>query len=115
MNEDGFYQLTNYKTHPTQEQFIVFFFKEKEWADFFQGLCDKEGLKYERDEDESDGETLHLFGINKNRIKLAKRINNLTYAEKRKGFIPVPWFKYFLLLLVGGAAALGLYSYMLQH
>jgi len=92
----------NHYTHPGDNRYHVFTFREKEYARRFQERCTDESIPYERHEEE--GEV--LFGISKTHFSNALRANHLVHAEFRSHFIPSRSWRWGLLIFT--AAVLGL-------
>ncbi len=84
--EEGIFQLTNYKDHPTNNLYKVFFFSEKERADYFEALLQERGIEYETGEDTYRDTPLYLFGVHRSVFKEALNCNFLTIAKFRKPF-----------------------------
>jgi len=98
MSEDeGFFQLTNYKPHPENNLYQIFFFQEKERADYFENLLNERSISYEADVDELKGNPLYLFGIHKKDMKETLNCNFLTIGAFRKPLLGTnKWVRYIM-------------------
>ena len=106
-DEEGFFQITNYKDHPKNNLYKVFFYREKKRADFFEKLLLEKKIPFEKDLDELKNEPLYLYGISKGFLSEALECNFLTMAEFRQPLLGAnKWFRYgivvfsFLLLIL---------------
>ncbi|MBT4776469.1 MAG: hypothetical protein HOH13_01835 [Crocinitomicaceae bacterium] len=94
-DEEGFFQLTNYKDHPKNNLYKVFFFREKKRADFFENLLIEKKIPYEKDLDDFKNEPLYLFGVGKSYLSATLECNFLTMAEFRQPLLGAnKWFRY---------------------
>jgi len=89
--------LTNYRDHPSNPSYVVFFFHRKEVADSFEELLLINMIDFERAHDDA-GHDRHLFGIRKMEFQAAERLNYQAIGKHRKGFIPNRFLRIFVLL-----------------
>jgi len=88
------FDLTNWRDHPTQKKYMVFFFDKADRADHFESLLKAESIWYERHTDERE-----WFAVLKSNQDRVKRLNHLTIGKYRQRFIPNSVFRYFVLIL----------------
>jgi len=93
---------TNYFTHPGDNRYYVFTFREDEHAVAFQQMLEEQGIPFEPHTE--DGQ--QMFGIHRSEFQRALRCNHLVHARYRSKFIPVSGLRY--ALLIGTAAVLAL-------
>jgi len=107
------FNLTNYRPHPTSDRHVVFFFKDLTTADEFEGLLKKEGIGYERDEEEGDeGQVRYLFGVRRHELEAAKTLNYTAIGLHRKSFISDPIIKWVTILIFFIALAMALIGFI---
>jgi len=93
---ENLFNLTNYRDHPENKDYIVFFFYNFEQGSYFQHLLHQNSLEHESFIEEGE-KPLMLFGIRKRHFKHALDLNNLSYARFKKPFIPNKWIRYAVL------------------
>lgn len=85
--DEGLLKLTNYRDHPTQPEYKVFFFHDHQRADSFEGRLEEAGVFYQR-ENPSGNERHVLFAVKRSDFTKVDHLNNLTTAQHRQKFIP---------------------------
>lgn len=103
-------RFTNYFEHPSDNRYLIFAYKEKLHADFFEKLLDEEKIEYERYFEEEDQE--FLFGIAKRYQDKAINCNFLTHAKYRNPMIRSSFLKYALLIITFGIISIALIGYL---
>lgn len=84
---ENMFNLTNYRDHPENLDYKVFFFYNMEQARYFEAQLNKEEIPFESYlENESDKEVM-LFGIHKRDFRKALLQNDLSFAAYKKPFI----------------------------
>ncbi len=83
---EGLLRVNNFKPHPSNPSYMVFFFKESAPANYFEMLLVENKVDYERANPE-EGENMYLFAIKKSDFTLSRRLNNLTKGKYRNRFI----------------------------
>lgn len=97
----------NYGDHPTNRNKMVFHFKVKEHADYFENLLNQNHIKFESQTDvEGDGKI--YYGVLKTDYTKAKELNFITFGHFRKPFINDPFFKYFIVIITVLAIVIGI-------
>ena len=107
--------LVNYIKHPSNPNYVVFRFADKERATSFCEKLNQEKIWYEEGEEEVRSKTFTLIGIHKNDFKQAEQINFLVEAKHKKPFIPFRYFRYFVLLVGLGMLTLAIVGYCKQQ
>ncbi len=97
----------NYDDHPTNRNKMVFHFKVKEQADYFEDLMKENHIKYEFQIDKV-GDGRIYYGVLKTDFSKAKELNFITFGHFRKPFINDPFFKYFIVIITVLAIAIGI-------
>ena len=92
----------NHHSHPGDNRYRVFVFRESDHASRFAERLTAAGIGYERHEE--DGEV--MFGVAKTYDSVTIRENNLVHGEFRDPFIPHRGWRWGLLVFT--AAVLGL-------
>lgn len=110
--QEGFFQLTNTKDHPTNNLYKVYFFHQKERADYFEKILIGKEISYEKGEEEQavSGRLFYLYGIKKNLAEQADEANYLVNAHFREPFLGRNKWKYLLSVLVIGIIVLAIVS-----
>ncbi len=78
--------LTNYRDHPTNPTYMVFFFHNKNAADSFEELLLINVVDFERAR-EDEGRERHLFGVKKTEFHKAEKLNYEAIGRHRQKFI----------------------------
>lgn len=95
--EEGLFQLTNYKNHPSNNVYKVFFFSQKDRADHFENMLKERSIAFESDVDTYKGEPLYLYGIHKTDFRAALDCNFHTVGKFRKPLFGAnKWARYFI-------------------
>lgn len=89
--------LTNYRDHPTNPSYVVFFFNRKEVADTFEELLLINAIDFERAK-EDEGRERHLFGVRKVEFSAAERLNYDALGRHRNRFIPQKFLRMAILM-----------------
>lgn len=117
MNEEKeipFINLNNYEIHPTQSRYMVFFFKEKKAADFFESELKKGGFYYEKDQADHHRKKF-LFGVKRRDFRKIEEINNLTQGHHRQRTIPNRTFGKLVLFMILGIIGLSIVGYFMSQ
>lgn len=113
LNEpEGFFQLTNYKDHPTNNLYKVYFFHQKNRAEHFAKLLKERNIFFERGEEEQaiSGKLFYLFGVRKSDLDVAHECNFLTNAHFREPFLGKNRWKYLISIFVVAIVILAIVS-----
>ena len=80
-------QFSNYNQHPTNSNYIVFTYSNREMSDYFKGLLTEKNIKFEYEEDLESNTIQYYIGVKKIDEKEAVRLNFLAFGKFRKPFI----------------------------
>jgi hypothetical protein len=108
-------RLTNWYTHPADNRYHVFEFRNVEMAAEFERDLLEAGIEFERapaDSKENDAEPVAQFGIHRQAFKSALRINHLLHGRHRGPFIAHTGLRWAMLLLTAGMVLLGLMGWL---
>jgi hypothetical protein len=105
------FNITNQIDHPDRPNYLVFHFKEEIKAEQFEEALKKEGLFFERgQQEENDGSIRHLFGVRKSDTEVVEKINYTIIGKHRDPFIKDKSARWFIIgfgILLGVLALLG--------
>lgn len=104
------FDFTNWRDHPTDNRYVVFFFKTKEESLFFKNLLEQNNLWFEWNIDEDEPTYKYYFALNKIDSKEAITLNHLTIGNFRSPFIANNALRYSMILgmvLILGIAIIG--------
>ena len=100
-------RLTNWYTHPADNRYHVFEFRNADMADEFQRDLEAAGVEFEREVPSQDAdEEVARFGVHRSLFKEALQVNHLLHGRHRSPFIAHKGLRWFMLLFT--AAMLGL-------
>ncbi|MFP5470332.1 MAG: hypothetical protein ACLGGV_01950 [Bacteroidia bacterium] len=109
--DEGMLRVANYKDHPTNPYYKVFFFYKKEQADYFASLLKENNVWAEQDEAERAGEPMYLFGIKKKDLELVHKLNNIAIGKFRQKLIPNKYGRIFIVVFGIVVIALSIIGY----
>ena len=93
---ENLFNLTNYRDHPDNKDYVVFFFYNFEQGHFFQHLLNQNNLEHELFIEEEE-KPIMLFGIRRRHFKQALDLSNLSYVKFKKPFIANKWIRFAVL------------------
>lgn len=96
---------TNWYTHPADNRYYVFEFREAAHSEEFARDLERSGIAFERGDAEGPSEVGHLFGIHRRDFKEALRLNHLLHGRHRTPFIPHAPLRWGVLILTAGVLA----------
>ena len=85
---DHFFDLTNYRIHPTDKSYNVYHFTKPDQADYFETLPIEYKLHFERYNEKKGDRLVYYFGIKRIDESTSNQLNNLTLGRYRRKFIP---------------------------
>ena len=102
------FNLTNYKDHPANSYYTVFYFKIAEHANYFESLLDEKEIGFEKADYEEDDSRFY-FAVNNSHRKEVLKLNYLVSARFRKPFLPraLGWIVIVVTLFLIGLAIFG--------
>lgn len=109
---DHLFNLTNYRDHPENGDYQVFFYYNMEQAKFFESLLNKEGIAYESILEEEGKRPVMLYGIHKREFRKALLQNDLSYASFKKRFISNKWLRNGVLIITLAFVLFALIGYL---
>ena len=110
---ENLFNLTNYRDHPENKDYKVFFFYNLEQGNYFKQLLEQEPLEYELFIEE-EAKPIMLFGIRKRHFKQARDLSDLSYAKFKKPFIGNKWIRFAVLGFTIGAIIIAIIGYFLS-
>jgi len=118
MSRDGIpneMRLTNWYTHPADNRYHVFEFRNAEMAEEFERDLVAQGIDFEKapiERDQSGEGVLLQFGIHRAAFKDALRVNHLLHGRHREPFIGHQGLRWAMLLVTAGMIGLALMGWM---
>ena len=111
---ENLFNLTNYRDHPENKDYKVFFFYNLEQGNYFKQLLEQEPLEYELFIEE-DAKPIMLFGIRKRHFKQALDLNSLSYARFKKPFIANKLIRFAVLGFTIAALIIAIIGYFMSR
>jgi hypothetical protein len=93
---ENLFNLTNYRDHPENKDYLVFFFYNFDQGYYFQHLLNQNAVDHEMFIEEEEKPVI-LFGIRKRNFKQALALSDLSYAKFKKPFIANKWIRFSIL------------------
>lgn len=112
---ENLFNLTNYRDHPEEKDYRVFFYYNLEQAAFFEAQLVKEGIQYESFKEEESDKTVVLFGIHKRDFRKALIQNDLSFAAHKKPFISNKLIRYSILFITIALILFALIGYFISE
>ena len=107
--------FTNWRVHPTDNRFTIFFFKTKLESNYFEKQLKESSIWYEYNFDDTETHYQHYFAVNKTNEKEVIKLNHLTNGQFRKPFIQNNILRYSLVVLMVIVLAIGIIGYLKSH
>jgi len=111
---ENLFNLTNYRDHPENKDYRVFFHYNMEQAEYFKSLLDQEAIEYEAFLDVDNKREVMLFGVHKRDFRKALLQNDMSYAKHKKRFIPNNVIRNTILIITLALFLFALIGYMLS-
>lgn len=108
-------RLTNWYTHPADNRYHVFEFRNEELAAEFERDLVAQGIEFEKapvDRSHSGEVVTQQFGIHRSVFKEALRVNHLLHGRHREPFIGHKGLRWAMLLVTAGMIGLALIGWM---
>lgn len=108
-------RLTNWYTHPADNRYHVFEFRDVELAQEFEQDLAKAGIAFEKApvEPTKNGEGVLLqFGVHRTVFKEALKVNHMLHGRHRSPFIAHAGLRWAMLLVTAGMLGLALMGWM---
>jgi hypothetical protein len=103
--------LVNYRQHPTNQNYIVYRFKDKLRAETFEQLLNESKIRFERSDPEPDEKELYLFAVEKKYFEKTQKLNFITESKHKRFLIPNNFFRYLFVLIMLGILTLSTLGY----
>ena len=110
---ENLFNLTNYRDHPENKDYKVFFFYNFEQGNYFKQLLEDESLEFEAFIEE-EAKPIMLFGIRKRHFNQALDLNSLSYARFKKPFIANKLIRFAVLGFTIIAITIAIIGYLLS-
>ena len=106
-------RLTNWYTHPADNRYHVFEFRDADLAEEFQRDLESAGTEYEREVPAPDAEEeVARFGVHRSLFKQALKVNHLLHGRHRRPFIAHVGLRWFMLLFTAALVGLAIAGWM---
>tara|TARA_R110002050_G_scaffold297339_2_gene458652 strand:- start:63919 stop:64263 length:345 start_codon:yes stop_codon:yes gene_type:complete len=92
--------FTNWREHPTDNRYNIFFFKSQEESDFFKNIMTTNKIWFESYSDLDEPTYRYYFAVNKINTSEVIHLNNRTIGEYRAPFISNIWVRYGLVIMM---------------
>ncbi|MFT4753376.1 MAG: hypothetical protein ACI85Q_000917 [Salibacteraceae bacterium] len=109
------FDFSNWRDHPTDNRYTVFFYKTKDESDFFQQLLIENKYWFEYNFDESTPNQSHYIAVNKNKERPIIKLNHLAVGAFRKPFIESNIIRYSLIVFMLTVLTIGVIGYLKSH
>ncbi|MGB0805143.1 MAG: hypothetical protein ACPGRC_00545 [Salibacteraceae bacterium] len=94
------FDFTNWREHPSDNRYTVFFFKSELESNFFKQLLEKHNYWFEYNYDNTEPTYHYFFAVNKVNEKDIIKLNHLSIGEFRKPFLQFPILRYGLVIFM---------------
>lgn len=103
--------FVNYKKHPSNQNYMVFRFKEPKMANYFRVRLEEEKIWFEEgEEDLRTGKKVIMFGVHKSDYNKVQKINYEAHGKHRKPFIQDKALRTVLMVLLFALIALSIFA-----
>lgn len=92
------FDFTNWREHPTDNRYEVFFFETRKEGEFFENLLKQSKVFYEPFADEEEEKYKFYYATKKIDSKQVIKLNHLTIGQFRSRFIPNHFLRYALVI-----------------
>jgi hypothetical protein len=107
--------FTNWREHPSDNRYTIFFFKTKEESDFFENLLKLNNIWFEPNIDLDEPTYQYYFAVNKTTNKEVIKLNHLTIGEYRSPLIENSYLRYGLVIGMMLIMTLAIIGYLKSH
>ncbi|HBH07507.1 MAG TPA: hypothetical protein DDX92_12990 [Flavobacteriales bacterium] len=104
------FDLTNWREHPTNKSYYIFFFKTIEEGKFFENLLQEHKINYESLVSD-DTRYSSYVAVHRHSLQQSIKLNNLTIGTFRKPFIPNRSIGYVFIAISAFIIALAIIGY----
>lgn len=106
------FNITNWRKHPTESQYWIFFYNSLEEGDYLEKLLKENSIWYEKSTDQDSNRHKSMFAVRNRDIKEVRHLNNLTIGKFRKPFIANKMLRFLLLVVSFVVLGLGIIGYL---
>ena len=106
------FDFTNWREHPSDSRYTIFFYKTQNESDYFRELLKTNNIWFEYNYEESEANYKHYFAVNKTNEKEVIKLNHLSIGEYRKPFIGNNILRYIFVIVMFSILALAIISYI---
>jgi hypothetical protein len=103
--------MVNYHRHPTDQNYIVYRFKDIRRANYFEELLNTHSIWYERANPEEDEREFYLIAVQKKHFNKTQELNFQTEATFKKPLIKNGFMRYLFVLLMMSLIGLATVGY----
>lgn len=107
--------LVNYTKHPSNSDYVVFRFADKDRADSFEQALNEKKIWFERDQEQGRQRTFYLFGLHKSDFKVAQQLNYQVEGKHKKPLISFSPLRYFVVIFGLTMLTLAIVGYCKQQ
>lgn len=107
--------FTNWREHPTDNRYTVFFFKTEQESNFFKNLLEINKFWFEFKFDDSEPTYQYYFAVNKTNEKDIIKLNHLSIGEFRKPFLQSIYLRYGLVIFMAIVLTIAVVGYLKAH
>jgi hypothetical protein len=104
--------LVNYVRHPTNPNFIVFRFGDKQRADQFEKALIEHKIWFEKGDEQGRTKLIYLYGIRNRDYKKVQAINFAVEGSHRKFIIANKFLRWGLILFFVGVCSFAFVGYL---
>lgn len=106
------FDFTNWREHPTDNRYEVFFYATQKEGDYFENLLKQNKLFYEAYTDEEEDKYKYYYAIKKTDSNQVIKLNHLTIGQFRPRFIANHFLRYTLVISMLIVMALAVIGYL---
>jgi hypothetical protein len=103
--------LVNYVRHPSDPNYVVFRFADKNRADQFEIELTNKNIWFEKSDEQSKVKLYYLFGVNKRDFNAVQSINFTVEGKNRTFLMPNRYFRWTVLFFSIGMVSLAIMGY----
>lgn len=107
--------FTNYREHPSDNRYQIFFYKTANEAKYFMQLLNDNKIKFDYHEDANEPTYQYYFAVNKIDMNVVKNLNYLAIGKYRKPIIGNNILRILLFIVMITVMSLGIIGYIKSH
>jgi hypothetical protein len=112
---ENMFNLSNFREHPENKDYQVFFFYNMEQAHYFETQLLKENIAYESFLEKESKREMMLFAVHRRDFRRAVIQNDLSFAAFKKPFIPNSFLRYSVLIITIALILFALAGYFMSN